>query len=428
MKQSYVIRRSCLRGELQVPSSKSHSLRALLFASLADGDSLLSGVLDSPDTQAMINACRQMGAKIHATSQGWQVSGVHGLPCCPQEVIDAGNSGQVLRFVGAISSLIDGYTVISGDHSIRHQRNVAPLLSGLQQLGCFAISTKQDGFAPIVVKGPITGNSLEIDGQDSQPVSALLMAAAFAKHPIEINVTNPGETPWVGLTLSWLDRLGIRYQVSPKWDRYQLFGQANYSGFNYQVPGDFSSAAFPVVAALITGGQVKISNLDMQDCQGDKKLMEVLHALKMPLTFEQGAIEVGGDVRIPGFDLDINGYIDALPILTVLACFADGECHLRGAKVARTKESDRLRSMTQELGKMGADITEHAEGLSIRPRPLQGARVHSHHDHRVAMALAVAGMGATGITHIDDVACVDKSYPGFADAMQRLGAKLCIAC
>ena len=427
MKQSYVIRRSCLRGELQVPSSKSHSLRALLFASLADGDSLLSGVLDSPDTQAMINACRQMGAKIHSTAQGWQVSGVRGLPCCPQEVIDAGNSGQVLRFVGAISSLIDGYTVISGDHSIRHQRNVAPLLSGLQQLGCFAISTKQDGFAPIVVKGPITGHYLEIDGQDSQPVSALLMAAAFAKHPIEINVTNPGEIPWVGLTLSWLDRLGIQYQASSNWNRYQLFGQAHYFGFNYQVPGDFSSAAFSVVGALITRGWVKISNLDMQDSQGDKKLLEVLHALKMPLAFEQGAIQVGGDHCIPGFDLDVNDYIDALPILTVLACFADDECQLRGAKVARTKESDRLSSMTQELRKMGADITEHADGLSIRPRPLQGTHVYSHHDHRVAMALAVAGMGATGITHIDDVACVDKSYPGFSDAMQRLGAKLCIA-
>jgi 3-phosphoshikimate 1-carboxyvinyltransferase len=205
---------SRLSGEILIPSSKSHTLRAILFASLAKGVSTIEEALPSPDTESMIHAIELLGAKVIREGKTLNISGVSGSFKKADDVIQCGNSGQVLRFVGAVAALNPSYTILTGDASIRHNRPIGPLLDGLQQLGATALSSRQDGYAPMIVKGPFTKNVATINGEDSQPVSGLLMAAAFAPFPIDLHVVNPGEKPWVALTLDWFSRLGIAYTAS----------------------------------------------------------------------------------------------------------------------------------------------------------------------------------------------------------------------
>ena len=421
----YRVKPSQLHGQISIPPSKSHTLRAILFASMAHGQSLIRHYLPSPDTQAMIQACRLLGASIVVEKDVLRIDGVAGLPRTPADVIHAGNSGQVLRFIGAIAALTPGYTVLTGDESIRTRRPVQPLLDGLNALGVKALSTQGNGSAPILVKGPLRGGQTQLDGADSQPVSALLMAAAFARKPCVITVTNPGEKPWVDLTLAWLSRLGIAYQRTD-YSQYTVFGQARYAGFEYTVPGDFSSCAFPLVAALITGSSLSLYNLDMGDVQGDKALIAMLQEVGADIKVDAAnhALHVRAGAPLRGQNTDINACIDALPILAVLACFASGETYLTGAAIARKKESDRIATITHALQAMGACIEPLDDGLRICPRPLVGAKVFSVADHRIAMALAVAGMAASGETLVEHTQCVAKSYPNFLPAMQAIGADI----
>lgn len=425
-KIQYRVKPSKLQGEITIPSSKSHTLRAILFASLAHGRSTIKCYLKSPDTEAMIHACELLGAKIEVAQDEMIIVGTSGKPRVPPNVIDAGNSGQVLRFIAAIASLTSGYTVLTGDASIRHLRPVKPLLDGLTGLGVFAVSTQDNGTAPIIVKGPIQGGQTQLNGTDSQPVSALLIASAFAQEKTIIEVSDPGELPWIDLTLDWLRRLGIRYERQG-YTRYTVFGHATYPGFEYTVPGDFSSCAFPLIAALITQSPLSLHNLDMQDVQGDKAIIGLLQDLgaKIVVNAAERILEVMPSGKLRGAEINANAYIDALPILAVLACFAESETTIYGASIARKKESDRISAIAQTLSAMGASIIELEDGLKIRPAALFGARVHSFADHRIAMALAVAGLGAvSGETIIDDVRCVAKSYPDFLPAMQQLGVDI----
>lgn len=421
----YRIKPSQLQGSITIPPSKSHTLRAILFATMARGQSVIRNYLPSPDTQAMIRACRSLGAQIVVEHAALHIVGVAGNPTTPADVIDAGNSGQVLRFVAAIAGLTSGYTVITGDESIRNLRPVQPLLDGLNGLDVFAVSTQGNGSAPILVKGPMMGGKTQLDGADSQPVSALLIAAAFAKQPTVITVANPGEKPWVDLTLDWLSRLGIGYQ-SEDYTKYTVFGNADYVGFDYTVPGDFSSCAFPLVAALITGSTVRLQNLDMQDVQGDKAVIGILQDLgaNIVVDSENNAVEARPTSGLSGNIIDVNQCIDALPILAVLACFATGTTTLTGAAIARKKESDRISAISQALQAMGAMIIETEDGMHITPTSLVGTVVPSFSDHRIAMALAVAGLVAHGETVIENTACVAKSYPNFLTSMQALGADM----
>jgi 3-phosphoshikimate 1-carboxyvinyltransferase len=422
----YLVRASSLAGNIAVPPSKSHSTRAVLFASFANGQSILQNLLDSPDVDAMMHACQLLGAQFERVKNGVKVTGFDGKPSIAEDIINAGNSGQVLRFIGALASLIPAYTIISGDESIRHSRPVLPLLSGLQQLGCFAQSARLDGYAPIIVKGGITGHSLRIHGADSQPVSGFLMAAAFAPHPIQIKVDDVGEIPWIKLTLNWFDKLHIPYEVNDEFNHFKMFGGASYPGFDYHVPGDFSSAAFPMIAAVITKSECVIEALDMNDCQGDKAIVSLLQSLGVKVSLESnGLIRIDArQLCFSGFEIHINNMIDALPILTVLACFATSESEIRGAAIARCKESDRIHTIAVELSKMGAKIEEYDDGLKIYPSLLRGCEVNSHTDHRIAMALAVAGLAANGTTIIHGVNCVEKSFPNFESALKQLGANI----
>lgn len=423
--EAYCITKSTLNGAISLPPSKSQTLRAILFASLASGKSLIHHYLPSPDTEAMIAACRLLGASIDLFPDRLEIRGVQGKIDHAEDVIQAGNSGIVLRFCAAVGALSSRPIVITGDHSIRHQRPMQPLLSALSQLGAIVQSMRGDGYAPVIIQGPIRSGSVFLEGNDSQPVSALIIASAFAEGPIEINVTNPGEKPWISMTLHWLERLGIPYQRSG-FEQYTLFGNAQYEGFEYRVPGDLSSAAFPIAAALITQSELAIHNADLSDCQGDKELISLFQRMGAQIEIDSSSkkLLVKKGARLSGVVADINDFIDALPILTVVACCSEGTTQIQNAAIARQKECNRLRSITVELQKMGAHIEETPDGLIIHPSKLTGTRVNSHQDHRMAMSLTVAGLAAEGKTHLSPINCIKKTFPSFLYDFNRIGARI----
>jgi 3-phosphoshikimate 1-carboxyvinyltransferase len=421
----FFINPSQLHGDLIVPPSKSHTLRAILFAALSSGTSTIEQFLPSPDTEAMINAVCLLGAEVRRESNCLHLSGFAGRPQIADDVIQCGNSGQVLRFIGALAGLIPQYTLLTGDTSIRHNRPVKPLLDALWQLGVFAASSRGDGYAPILIKGPFLHTTATLEGQDSQPISGLLIAGAFAPHPIELHVTHPGEKPWIDLTLHWFQKLGISYYAKD-YTHYRMEGQARIKGFTYTVPGDFSTAAFPLAAALLTNSELTLHNIDMNDVQGDKAIIPVLQQMGAQLIIDQNkrVLIIKQGQRLKGIRIDVNDFVDALPILAVIGCFAEGHTELVNAAIARKKESDRISSIATELKKMGAHIEEKPDGLIIHSSKLHGAKLSTYHDHRLALSLSVAAMAATGSSVIEGVDCIKKTYPSFLTDFLALGAKI----
>jgi len=419
--RQYVVKKSSLKGRVRVPPSKSHTLRAILFGALGKGKSLIENHLPSSDTAAMVEACIKLGAKVDQEAHKIEIEGIDGDVSHAEDVICAKNSGIVLRFLAAVGGLGTHPFVITGDHSIRYRRPIKPLLMSLKQLGVSTQSMRGDHFAPVIIQGPMVGGKAIVDGEDSQTISALLIASALSENPVEIEVNNPGEKPWVALTLDWFDKLGISYEHQ-NFEKYSLKGKSKFQGFHYHVPGDFSSAAFPIAAALVTGSDLIIENLDMEDVQGDKKLINIFQQMGADISYDKHLHVKKSSLK--GITIDINDCIDAITILAVVACYAEGETRILNGAVARKKECDRIMAITKELKKMGANIEEKEDGLHIYPSPLFGAHVHSHHDHRMVMSLAVAGMGATGETIIDEVSCVAKTYPTFLSDFTHIGANI----
>ena len=427
--QNLYVQKSQLSGTLALPASKSHTMRALIFATLAEGTSVIHNPLPSPDTDAMIMACQQFGASITHTNNQLTVIGTSGNLKTPSTAIDAGNSGQVLRFIACLAGLQPGSVDITGDHSICHSRPVIPLLSALNQLGLTAQSIHNNDHPPIRIQGTYTSSHAELDGSDSQPVSGLLMAAAFRDQvTTHLTISNPGETPWVLLTIDWLQRLGFTVEHTD-FKQYAIMGKKTIPAFNYTVPSDLSAMAFPLVAALITQSTLTLNNIDINDSQGDKAILDIVQRMGAQLTIDakQKTVTTHPSPSLHGITIDINHCIDTLPILSVLACFVQGTSRITGATIARFKESNRLEAMHTELSKMGANITVTEDGLIIHPTPLHATVVDSHHDHRIAMACAIAGLATSGKTIIRETSCIAKSFPNFTQCFKQINANICLA-
>lgn len=413
-----------LKGSVRIPPNKSHSFRALIMASLADGNSKIIAPAVSSDWMRGTEALEMFGAQIiPKAEQVWEVTGTGGKLQTPEDIVDCGNSGIILRFFTALATCCDGYTVLTGDHSLRHIRLCQPLIDALNSLGAWAVSTKDDGHAPVVVRGRLKGGSCEIDGIDSQPVSALLIAASLADAPSDITVINPGEKPWVGVTLDWLDRCGVEYS-NENFEHFRIRGRSSWKGFERTIPLDWSAALYPIVAALLTqDSEVRLPGMDFGDCQGDKEVVTILQ--------EMGAqIEVTGDTvvarssKLVGREIDCNNFVDQFVLLAVVGAFAQGELVLSNAEICRHKECDRITQTCKALKAMGAQVEERPDGLVIKRSRMRGADLESHADHRMVMALAVAGLAAEGKATISDIDCVKKTFPSFVQQMQGLGCEM----
>jgi len=406
---------------VRIPASKSHTIRALFIATLADGTSTLSNPLYSGDTDSCRTVCRALGAQIAEGKDQWTVKGTGGSFAEPHGMIDVGNSGTTLYLALSIAALARHAVTFTGDYQIQ-RRSAQPLLDALRTLGVEATSLQDNGCAPITVRGPIRGGSVSIACPTSQYLSSLLLACPCAEGTTTITVPLLNEQPYVEMTLEWLARQRITVQRDG-FKQFVVPGGQRYHPFTRDIPADFSSATFFLVAAAITGGDVTLNGLDMQDTQGDKAVVHLLERMGARIETGPNHVRVRGGA-LTGVELDLNATPDALPALAVAGCFASGETRIVNVAQARIKETDRIAVMAAELRKLGANIEEKPDGMIVREAPLHGGTVASRDDHRVAMAAAVAGLRARGPVKIEGAEAMSVTFPSFVGLMQQLGARM----
>jgi 3-phosphoshikimate 1-carboxyvinyltransferase len=408
---------SSIKGQVRIPTSKSHTIRALLIATLAPGSSQILHPLVSADTLSCLNICRQLGAVIEEKQDEWRVSGMGAVPRLPDDVLNAGNSGTSFYLACGTAALLPGWSVLTGDEQVR-RRPADQLLIALNDLGAEAFSTRGNGCAPLVVKGRLKGGNTRIKCPTSQYLSSLLINTPLAAGDTRIEVLELNEKSYVQMTLNWLDSQSIQYRHDTM-RTFFIKGNQAYKAFTKQVPGDFSSATFFLCAAAITGSTLELLGLDMNDSQGDKEVVRMLEQMGCCISIQKQGIIIEGK-ELTGRELDLNNTPDALPALAVTGCFARGETRLINVPQARLKETDRIKVMCTELSKMGAQVEELPDGMIIHGGTLKGARVESHNDHRVAMALAVAALGAQGPTTIENAECVNITFPTFFKLLESI--------
>jgi 3-phosphoshikimate 1-carboxyvinyltransferase len=420
----FLVEHSKLTGEVEIPASKSHTIRAVIFATLAGGISRITEPLQSDDTRSAIKAGTSLGASFDRLADGWIIQGINGEIGNLQTEIDTGNSGTTIRIATGAAALASSSDItLTGDEQIQ-RRPIGPLVDALNNLGAQAECMRGNGCPPVRITRPMSGGKTTLRAPSSQFLTSLLINAPLATGDTEIEVLELNEKPYVDMTLWWLDKLGIRYEHEG-YDRYFIPGSQRISSFKQRIPGDFSSATFFAVAAVVTGSRLLLKGLDMTDTQGDKAVFDILKAMGASVDITDAGILVAGG-RLTGGEFDLNATPDALPALAVASCAAEGETRFVNVPQARLKETDRIAVMQQELSKMGANIEERPDGLIVRGGPLKGADVDGHKDHRVVMALAVAGLIASGKTEISTAESAAVTFPNFADLLVRCGAGLSI--
>jgi len=415
------VTKSKTRGTVRIPGSKSHTIRALFIASLAEGRSHISHPLLSKDAFSAVEACKAFGAHIENAGESFVIDGFGGMPTVPENVVDVGNSGTTLRFAMMTAGLAEGWTVFTGDSQIR-RRPLGPLIEAMNQLGGNVFSTRGNNLAPVAVRGRLKGGSTELDAFTSQYLSSILINAPLLDNDTEVIVTRLNERPYVEMTMWWLDNQGIEY-VNEDFKRIRIKGGQRYRAFSTGIPGDFSSATFFMVMAAVSGEEFVLKNLDMTDPQGDKMVLRYLEDMGAEISCREDGIVIRGK-GLKGIEIDMNATPDALPAMAVAGCFAQGETRLVNVPQARVKETDRIHVMCTELAKMGADIEELPDGLVIRESRLKGCRVNGHGDHRVVMALTVAGLNAEGETCIETAEAVEVTFPEFPELIRQCGGDI----
>ncbi len=413
-----------LKGEANIPSSKSHTIRGFIFASLADGTSKLTNALESEDTKAAVNACTALGAKIEKIGEGkFEITGFNGTPKINDETITLNtlNSGTTTNLIASVAALSDKKVTIDGDDSIR-KRPVQPLISALNNLGAEALSTNNNGCPPLEIKGKLIGGKTPLDCKSSQYISSLLISCPLLKENTEVELQNVCEIPYIDMTLKWLDEFKVKYE-NKNYEKITIYPNQKYSSFEKTIPADWSSATFLLVAAVMLGENIIIKGLDSNDTQADKDVLTYLKQMGANVEIKGEEIIINKS-QLKGCELDLNNTPDALPAIAVLGCYAQGSTIVKNVSHARIKETDRIEAMNKELSKMGAIIRETDDGMVIDHSELKGTRLKGYHDHRIVMALSLAGMIAKGKTTIDTAEAINVTFPNYVDLMKKLGANM----
>lgn len=411
-----------------MPRSKTHSFRALVLAALADGTSTIRKPKISNDWNIAVGGLQQFGATIKETEPNvFRVTGVGGNLQTPKEVIHVGNSGTMLFFLAGVAAACPGISIITGDESIRLLRIISRnLFQPFEELGVSITSSKNDGMAPLIIKGNVNGGVAHMDGTGCQPVFSILIASALSSKPVELFVTSPGETAYIDLLLFWFKKAGIECQnVGGTHSHYVFPGNQLAKAFDETIPLEWSASAYPLLAALILpNSKMTVKNMDFADPYGDKFVIDVLRQMGGDIRVHDGNLTAQSS-RLHGIEVDMNLLPDQVPTVAVAACFAKGATVITNALTARWKECDRISAICKELKKMGADIREKSDGLvihGIEGKNMHGASIDGHKDHRMVLSLAVAGMQATGETVITDAEMVEKSFETFIPDMTHAGA------
>lgn len=400
-----------VEATVTLPGSKSLTNRALLLASIADGPSVVRRPLHSRDTSLMAAALRALGAEVTAEGDDWRVV-PH--PFAGDASVDCGLAGTVMRFVPPVAGLSTGTVAFDGDAHMRN-RPVGEVLTALRSLGV-RVDDGGRGALPFAVhgEGHVPGGRVVIDASaSSQFVSALLLAGARYEHGVDVRHDGKPvpSLPHIEMTVAMLREQGVAVDDADA-NRWAVAPGA-VRAVDRTIEPDLSNAAPFLALAAVSGGTVTVRDWPRRTTQAGDALRGLLAQMGCEVDLGDDGLRVTGPERLQGIDADLHDVGELTPAVAALCALADGPSHLRGVAHIRAHETDRLAALAAELSGLGADVTEHADGLSFRPAPLHGGLFRTYADHRMAHAGVVVGAAVDGVL-VEDVATTSKTFPDFA--------------
>ncbi|WP_292395163.1 3-phosphoshikimate 1-carboxyvinyltransferase [Methanoculleus sp. UBA303] len=405
----------------EAPPSKSYTHRALVAAALASGRSRIAAPLRAADTELTARGLESLGVPIEWLPGEIAVTGCSGTFPAPGEVtIDCGNSGTTLRLLTSAALLSRHPVVLTGNPRML-ERPIGPLADALLALGGDVAFTGRPGFPPIRVSGRLRGGKAQIDGSmSSQFISSILMAAPYAGEDVELVLPAlPASRSYLDVTADVMLRFGARLERRG-YDWFRVKSGVAYRGRDYRVEGDYSSASYLFAVAAVCGGRVTVTGLNPASVQGDRRFLDALEAMGCRVTATGDAVTVERTDDLQGIDIDMSSSPDTVQTLAAVAATAASPTTITGIAHLQYKESDRVGVTAETLRRMGAEVGVADDSLTITPAPLHGVAVDPHDDHRTAMAFAVLGLAVGGMAILEP-GCVEKSFPGFWDALYGEG-------
>ena len=413
MKKS--VRPSTANGSIVAPPSKSIAQRAIAIASMALGQSEIVSTGSSHDVIAAITVCKALGAKIDVKPDRLFISGGLSLPKNP---LNCGESGLGIRMFSSIAATLDGEVTLTGQGSLLN-RPMNIIEDSLRPL-CEMCRTN-NGKLPVVVKGPLKGGMVSVDGSiSSQVLSGILIASPYAKKDVIVKVDNLQSRPYIDVTIGVMKIFGVEVD-NRNYSEFGVKAGQLYQPRTYTVEGDWSGATFMLVAGAIAG-KVKVENLQLNSSQADRAIINALIYAGAMVSMHDNHVEVSKH-QLNGFDFDATHCPDLFPPLVALASHCDGESKILGVSRLRVKESDRAVTLMDEFVKMGVDVKVEGELMIVKGRAVHSAQVNSNGDHRIAMAVAIAALAGEGTIEIDGAESVSKSYPNFFEDLEKVRDK-----
>lgn len=417
-----------LNGEIQALSSKNYTTRYLLVAALAEGTSTILHPAHSEDGEAMRRCIRDMGAVIEEDEEKIVVTGFGRQPRAAKE-LDVGNAGAVLRFILSIASLMpEPVTFVNRYPQSLGKRPHSDLIEALQGMGVDI--EHEDGRLPITLRGGRPrGGRIRVSGSvSSQYLSSLLFLTPLLEEDSEIEVLHDLKSKVVvGQTLEVLAQAGIVVEASEDLMHYRIPGRQKYRAQTYTVQGDYPGSAAVLAAAAVTQSDVALHRLTEDSKQGERAVVDVLRAMEVPLTHQDGVVHVKGNGRLRAVTFDGDAFTDGVLAMVAASVFAEGTSRFYNVENLRYKECDRITDFLAELRKAGANVEEKRDEIIVHGRPEGvegGVDIDAHFDHRVIMALTVVGLRAAAPIRIRDAHHVAKSYPQYFDHLKSLGAQV----
>ena len=405
---------SQLKGTVKAPSSKSMTQRAIAAALLADGPSIIHNPSYCDDSLAAMSIAVGLGARLAPSPDKIIVDGTGELK---EPKLNCGESGLAIRMFSPIAALFTEEVILTGANSLR-KRPMNMVEEALRQMGVECKTT--DGFLPLSIKGPLKGGKYEIDGSvSSQLLTGLLMALPMTMEDSEIKVLNLKSRPYIDMTINILKDFGITI-INENYSIFRIPGKQKYVPHEYTVEGDWSGGAFLLVAGAING-DLTITGLQHLSHQSDMTILDALKDAGAKFTTADNAIKIAHS-PLKAFSFDATHAPDLFPPLAALASYCEGVSKIKGVSRLKHKESNRGETIRQEFGKLGIKIETDDDIMSITGGIPSGGKVESHEDHRIAMAMAVTALKASGRVYIKDSQSVGKSYPAFFDDLRSLGA------
>lgn len=414
------IKPNTLNGQVNIPPSKSMSHRAIIAAALSEGHSVIENLLFSQDIKATCDAMQNFGIHINKYDNKIDVFS-DGRVKAPVHPVDCHESGSTLRFLVPFGAIVDEPVVFEG----RGKLTTRPLTPYFNIFDEQSIRYDYRNELPLVVEGELKPGKFEIPGDiSSQFITGLMYVLPLLDGDSEIKITSPLESKgYIDLTLDVLNDFNINVE-NDNHEVYRIKGNQKYMSKDYRVEGDYSQAAFWIVAGLI-GDQICLKDLKINSLQGDKEVIDIVKRMNGDLQIEKDRVTVFKS-KTKGTVIDGSQCPDIIPVMTVLAALSEGRTEIINASRLRIKESDRLAAISTELNKLGADIKETEDGLIINGKSeLEGgAIVDSWNDHRIAMSLAIASIRCKNEIVITGSQAIEKSYPNFFDDFAKLGGNV----